>query len=204
MKAVCYWKIYFIISIFSYINLEAPEVEVNYLPKKQWKMSKHDMADLKVDIEKELRSKILQMQMEWTKKQRMEEYILQNQIMNASLNMPTRQGILNNFSNINYLPENNYPKFLEKSNSIELDTSKVTDSSILEPQKQDDIDLIVNKYTSKNADTEIDLFTSNFRNYNSTSQDVDIKSIKTKISELAKQINFNGNRNNAKGVLNNS
>ena len=56
-----------------------PEVEVNYLPKKQWKMSKHDMADIKLDIERELRAKILQMQMNWKNRQNMQEYMIQNQ-----------------------------------------------------------------------------------------------------------------------------
>ena len=32
----------------------APAVSVNYLNKKQWKLSKHDLADIKLDIEREV------------------------------------------------------------------------------------------------------------------------------------------------------
>jgi len=31
-----------------------PTVSVNYTPKKQWKLSKHDLADIKLDIESEV------------------------------------------------------------------------------------------------------------------------------------------------------
>lgn len=73
---------------------DPPKVEVNYLPKKQWKMSKHDMADLKIDIERELRAKILQMQIDWMNKEKVEEYMVRNmqytqpQIVPPSLNFP--------------------------------------------------------------------------------------------------------------------
>ena len=207
MKAVCYLNICLILSFINYISPEAPVVEVDYLPKKQWKMSKHDMADLKIDIEKELRSKILQMQMEWTKKQRMEDYIIHNQLINASLNMPTQMGLMNNFSNANmnyYLPETKFPKFLEKSNVIEINSEK--ENKEQETEKKVNFDLIVDKYISKNADKEIDLFTTNFRNYNSTIQDVDIKSIKTKITEIANQSNNFNDRDEYKNnnILSNS
>jgi hypothetical protein len=33
---------------------DKPTISVNYLPKKQWKLSKHDMADIKLDIEREV------------------------------------------------------------------------------------------------------------------------------------------------------
>jgi len=38
------------------INLtwSTPTVTVNYQPKKQWKLSKHDLADIKLDIETEV------------------------------------------------------------------------------------------------------------------------------------------------------
>ena len=32
-----------------------PTVSVNYVPKKQWKMSKLDLADIKLDIEREVK-----------------------------------------------------------------------------------------------------------------------------------------------------
>jgi hypothetical protein len=34
---------------------EPPSVSVNYIPKKQWKMSKLDLADIKIDIEREVK-----------------------------------------------------------------------------------------------------------------------------------------------------
>jgi hypothetical protein len=37
-----------------FVAAETPSVSVNYLPKKQWKLSKHDMADIKLDIEREV------------------------------------------------------------------------------------------------------------------------------------------------------
>jgi hypothetical protein len=33
---------------------DVPSIAVNYLPKKQWKLSKHDLADIKLDIEREV------------------------------------------------------------------------------------------------------------------------------------------------------
>lgn len=36
-------------------NEETPTVSVNYIPKKQWKMSKLDLADIKLDIEREVK-----------------------------------------------------------------------------------------------------------------------------------------------------
>lgn len=56
-----------------------PTVSVNYLPKKQWKLSKHDLADIKLDIEREMRSKILQVQMDWENKERMQQNMMYNQ-----------------------------------------------------------------------------------------------------------------------------
>jgi len=43
-----------LISVFNVIESETPTVSVNYLPKKQWKLSKHDIADIKLDIEREV------------------------------------------------------------------------------------------------------------------------------------------------------
>ncbi len=34
---------------------DVPTVSVNYVPKKQWKMSKIDLADIKLDIEREVK-----------------------------------------------------------------------------------------------------------------------------------------------------
>jgi hypothetical protein len=56
-----------------------PSISVNYLPKKQWKLSKHDIADIKLDIEREMRSKILQLQMDWENKERMQQSMMYNQ-----------------------------------------------------------------------------------------------------------------------------
>jgi hypothetical protein len=61
------------ILIYKAICGSSPTVSVNYLPKKQWKLSKHDLADIKLDIEREMRSKILQLQMDWDNKERMQE-----------------------------------------------------------------------------------------------------------------------------------
>ncbi len=36
------------------LKCQPPEVNVNYKPKKQWKISKHDLADIKLDIEREV------------------------------------------------------------------------------------------------------------------------------------------------------
>jgi hypothetical protein len=58
---------------------QPPAVSVNYLPKKQWKLSKHDLSDIKLDIEREMRSRILQLQMDWQNRQRMEEAMVYNQ-----------------------------------------------------------------------------------------------------------------------------
>ena len=47
--------ILFYIKIISYILCQdKPTISVNYLPKKQWKLSKHDIADIKLDIEREV------------------------------------------------------------------------------------------------------------------------------------------------------
>lgn len=35
-------------------SLKTPEISVNYIAKKQWKMSKHDIADIKLGIEREV------------------------------------------------------------------------------------------------------------------------------------------------------
>ena len=44
-----------IINIISLIVCgDKPTISVNYLPKKQWKLSKHDIADIKLDIEREV------------------------------------------------------------------------------------------------------------------------------------------------------
>ena len=45
--------LYFIF-LLTFMNSEAPTVSVNYVPKKQWKMSKLDLADIKLDIEREV------------------------------------------------------------------------------------------------------------------------------------------------------
>lgn len=105
--------LFFISSVLT----EAPEVEVNYLPKKQWKMSKHDMADLKLDLERELRAKILQMQIDWKNKENTEEYMIRNQqyqtpqIIPPSLSFPYNnqnfQGYgnpANSYNNMNVFP----------------------------------------------------------------------------------------------------
>ena len=45
--------IYFI-HYFYAVYSAPPQVSVNYVPKKQWKLSKHDLADIKLDIEREV------------------------------------------------------------------------------------------------------------------------------------------------------
>ncbi len=53
---LCQLSLYFI-KIPHLINCkeEPPSVSVNYIPKKQWKMSKLDLADIKIDIEREVK-----------------------------------------------------------------------------------------------------------------------------------------------------
>lgn len=114
-------KSYILINILlfltTYVKMDPPKVEVNYLPKKQWKMSKHDMVDIKLDIERELKSKILQMQMNWKNKQAMEEQMLksqqymQPQIIPPTMSFPYNNGNsgydynnLPNFNNMNIYP----------------------------------------------------------------------------------------------------
>ena len=44
-----------ILYLFTFIiSGDKPTITVNYLPKKQWKLSKHDVADIKLDIEREV------------------------------------------------------------------------------------------------------------------------------------------------------
>lgn len=43
-----------LLSTLLLIIYSQPEVNVNYKPKKQWKVSKHDLADIKLDIEREV------------------------------------------------------------------------------------------------------------------------------------------------------
>jgi hypothetical protein len=56
MKFVIKINIFVLILIkFSFQDdSKPPEVNVNYIPKKQWRMSKHDLADIKLDIEREV------------------------------------------------------------------------------------------------------------------------------------------------------
>ena len=42
-----------------HIRCPPPTVSVNYTPKKQWKLSKHDLADIKLDIEAEVIYKLI-------------------------------------------------------------------------------------------------------------------------------------------------
>lgn len=75
--------VYFILNIvflkFFLCADPPPSISVNYLPKKQWKLSKHDIADIKLDIEREMKSKILQLQMDWENKERMQQSMMYNQ-----------------------------------------------------------------------------------------------------------------------------
>jgi hypothetical protein len=45
----------FLIKIFT--CQATPEISVNYIPKKQWKLSKRDLAEIKIDIEREVNNK---------------------------------------------------------------------------------------------------------------------------------------------------
>lgn len=51
-------KFYFFISFITFLDFynlqDPPSISVNYIPKKQWKLSKHDLADIKLDIEREV------------------------------------------------------------------------------------------------------------------------------------------------------
>ena len=54
-------KLLLILLLLVYANkiyCPPPTVSVNYTPKKQWKLSKHDLADIKLDIESEVILKI--------------------------------------------------------------------------------------------------------------------------------------------------
>ena len=53
MKIIIFY-FYFVIALFLLVRCDPPTVSVNYLPKKQWKLSKHDVADIKLDIEREV------------------------------------------------------------------------------------------------------------------------------------------------------
>lgn len=112
-----YILINILLLLMTFVKMDPPKVEVNYLPKKQWKMSKHDMVDIKLDIERELKSKILQMQMNWKNKQAMEEQMLksqqymQPQIIPPTMSFPYNNGNsgydynnLPNFNNMNIYP----------------------------------------------------------------------------------------------------
>lgn len=97
----CYPNLYFS------SKLRAPaEVEVNYLPKKQWKVSKHDLSSYKYQIERNLRSKLLQMQLNWKNKESTENYMIQNsrfsqpQIVPPSAGFPYANGY--SFNNMGY------------------------------------------------------------------------------------------------------
>jgi hypothetical protein len=79
MKLFNKFIVLFIIQNFYSVITEPPAVSVNYLPKKQWKLSKHDLSDIKMDIEREMRSRVLQLQMDWQNRQRMEEAMVYNQ-----------------------------------------------------------------------------------------------------------------------------
>ena len=108
--------IIFIVSLVN-ISCEPPSVSVNYLPKKQWKLSKHDLADIKVDIEREMKSKILQLQTDWENKERITEANVYNsvtpQFNNFLPNMCNQFFILaiNQPSEISSKVVKNYPRF---------------------------------------------------------------------------------------------
>jgi hypothetical protein len=70
---------FYSVCLYKIVSEAPPTVSVNYLPKKQWKLSKHDLADIKLDIEREMRSKILQLQMDWENKERMQQNMMYNQ-----------------------------------------------------------------------------------------------------------------------------
>jgi hypothetical protein len=74
-----FFYLFAILKIIQITCPEPPSVSVNYLAKKQWKLSKHDLADIKLDIEREMRSKILQVQMDWENRQRNEQSMMYNQ-----------------------------------------------------------------------------------------------------------------------------
>lgn len=142
-----------------------PEVEVNYLPKKQWKMSKHDMSDLKLDIERELRAKILQMQIDWKNKERMEDYMIQNQrfsvpsIVPPSATFPAypnNYGMSSSMSSMNVYPNGINPlqqqiniNRLEKKldNVIKTTESKMGKANTYASQQQEDLDILAKKLT---------------------------------------------------------
>jgi hypothetical protein len=44
-----------ILKVINVMTEDTPSISVNYIPKKQWKLSKHDLADIKIDIEREVR-----------------------------------------------------------------------------------------------------------------------------------------------------
>ena len=55
MKLLHYDRFIILLIIFKTIICPPPTVTVNYQPKKQWKLSKHDLADIKLDIEAEVK-----------------------------------------------------------------------------------------------------------------------------------------------------
>ncbi len=54
-KIICNFVIALTLA-YSYIckDDKTPTVSVNYFPKKQWKLSKHDISEIKLDIEREV------------------------------------------------------------------------------------------------------------------------------------------------------
>jgi len=48
------YKFLYFLYCFKSIISPPPTISVNYQPKKQWKLSKHDLADIKLDIESEV------------------------------------------------------------------------------------------------------------------------------------------------------
>lgn len=81
--------IFFFFVFLKFIKAIPPKISVNYPDKNQWKMSKHDYLNIKLEIEKEvknmifyiktqLKAKIQQAQLEWNNRRKIEQATMLN------------------------------------------------------------------------------------------------------------------------------
>lgn len=161
-----------------------PSVSVNYLPKKQWKRSKHDLANIKEEIEREMKQKIVEMQSAWKQQRMQEEAMMYNQYVHMTPPNFYQPQMYYNQMNPLEMPGqiNNYARFKEKDNSIIEDNSNGDYSQMLstmqetmEKIKQLKLKLAILKGEDNSADYKANF--TKFDDFNSKDSFEDVEKI---------------------------